>query len=97
MDTANRVKMKKKWNIVFWHSIALQTNLANLVPLTVLISTTGKLSSGGPKTTFTVNHEPQANFYEEFKGFVEVNLYNINKWWCILGCMSLDAVPYLIR
>ena len=43
-------------------------------------STAGKPSSRGPQTTFTVNHKPQSKFYEEFKGFVELTLYNINKW-----------------
>ena len=27
---------------------------------------------------------------------MEVALYDINKWGCVLGWMSLDAVPYLI-
>ena len=48
-------------------------------PVSALISTVGKPSSCGPQT-FTVNHKPQSKFYEEFKGFVEVTLYNINKW-----------------
>ena len=61
-------------------SILFQSNLANLQPVAALISTVGKRSSCGPQTTFTVNHKPQSNFYEEFKGFVEVTLYNINKW-----------------
>ena len=54
-------------------------------------------SSDEPKTTFTVNHKPHSNLYEEFKGFVEVTLYDINKWGCTLGWVSLDEVPYLIR
>ena len=78
-------------------SILLQPNLANLQPVTALISTAGEPSSSGPQTTFTVNHKPQSNLYEKFKGFVEVILYNINKWGCTLGWRSLDAVPYLIR
>ena len=65
---------------MFWCSILFQPNLANLQPVAALISTVGKPSSYGPKTTFTVNHKPQYHFYEEFKGFVEVTLYNINKW-----------------
>ena len=55
-----------------------------LQPVTALISTAGEPASGGPKTTFTVNHKPQSNLYEKFKGFVEVTLYNINKWGCTL-------------
>ena len=78
-------------------SILFQPNLANLQPVTALISTAGKPSSGGPQTTFTVNHKPQSNLYEKFKGFVEVTLYNINKRGCTLYWRSLDAVPYLIR
>ena len=65
---------------MFWCSILFQPNLANLQPVAALISTVGKPSSGGPQTTFTVNHKPQSKFYEDFKGFVEVTLYNINKW-----------------
>ena len=61
-------------------SILFQPNLANLQPVTALITTAGKPSSGGPQTTFTVNHKPQSNLYEKFKGFVEVTLYNIKKW-----------------
>ena len=62
-------------------SILFQPTLANLQPVTVLISTARKPSPGGPQTTFTVNHKPQSNLYEKFKGFVEeVTLYNINKW-----------------
>ena len=51
----------------------------------------------GPQMTkFTVNHQPQSTiFYEVFKGFAEVVLYNINKRECNAGGMSLDAVPYL--
>ena len=78
-------------------SISFQPILANLQPVTALISTTGEPASGGPKTTFTVNHKPQSNLYEKFKGFVEVTLYNINEWGCTLCWRSLDAVPYLIR
>ena len=65
---------------VIWCSILFQPNLANLQPVDALISTVGKPSSWGPQTTSTVNHKPQSKFYEEFKGFVEVTLYNINKW-----------------
>ena len=65
---------------MFWCSILFQHNLANLQPVAALISTVGKPSSRGPQTKFTVNHKPQSKFYEEFKGFVEVPLYNINKW-----------------
>ena len=89
--------MNKYCKIVFWCSILFQLNLINLQSLAALISTTGKTSSGEPQTTFTVNHKPQYNLYEAFKGFVEVTLYSINKWGCSLGWMSLDAVPYLIR
>ena len=64
----------------FWCSILFQLNLANLQPVAALISTVGKPSSGGPQTTFTVNHKPQSKSYEEFKGFVEMTLYNSNKW-----------------
>ena len=65
----------------------ISANLANLQPVAALISTVGKPSSGGPQKTFTVNHKPQSNFYEEFKGFVEVILYNINKWKLVwVGC-----------
>ena len=78
-------------------SISFQPNLANLQPVTALISTTGEPASGGPQTTFTVNHKPQSNLYEKFKRFVEVTLYNINKWGCTLCWRSLDVVPYLIR
>ena len=63
---------------MLWCSILFQPNLANLQPVAALISTVGKPSSCGPQKTFTVNHKPQANFYEEFKGFVEVTLCNIN-------------------
>ena len=91
VDTRNRINMKKYRKKVFWCSVLFQSNLANLQPVTPQISTAGKLSSGGQQTTFTVNHEPQSNLYEEFKGFVEVTLYNINKWGCTLGWMSLDA------
>ena len=55
-----------------------QPNLVNLQPVTAPISTAGKPSSSGTKTTFTVNHKPQSNLYEEFKGFVEGTLHNIN-------------------
>ena len=72
---------------VFWCSILLQPNLANLQPVTAFISTAGKPLSGEAKKTFTVNHTPQSNLYEKFKGFVEVTLYNINKWGCTLGWM----------
>ena len=65
--------------------------------MTALISTAGEPSSGGPQTTFTVNHKPQSNLNEKFKGFVEVTLYNINKGGCTLCWRSLDAVRYLIR
>ena len=78
-------------------SISFQPNLANLQPVTALISIAGEPASGGPKTTFTVNRKPQSNLYEKFKGFVEVTLYNINKWGCTLCWGSLDVVPYLIR
>ena len=78
-------------------STLFQSNLANLQPVTALISTAGEPASGGQKTTFTGNHKPQSNLYEKFKGFVEVTLYNLNKWGLILCWMSLDAVPYLIR
>ena len=64
---------------MFWCSILFQPNLANLQPEAAFISTVGKPSSPGPQATFTVNHKPQSNFYEEFKGIVEVTLYNINK------------------
>ena len=65
----------------------IQLNLANLQPVAALISTVGKPSTGGPQTTFTVNHKPQSNFYEELKGFVEMTLYNINKWDVVwVGC-----------
>ena len=75
------VKMKKKiLENVFWCSILFQPNLANFQPQAARISTVGKPSSHGPQTTFTDNHKPQSNFYEEFKGFLEVTLYNINKW-----------------
>ena len=73
-------KNVKKMEKVFWCSILFQPNLANLQPVAALIGTVGKPSSCGPQKTFTVNHKPQSNFYEEFKGFVEVTLYNINKW-----------------
>ena len=73
----NENNIRKK---VFWCSILFQPNLANLQPVAALTSTVGKPSSCGSQATFTVNHKPQSNFYEEFKGFVEVNLYNINKW-----------------
>ena len=59
-------------------------NLANLQPVTALISTAG-------------NHKPPFNLYGEFKGFVDVTLYTMNKWGCILGWISLDEVPYLVR
>ena len=65
---------------MFWCSILFQPNLANLQPVAVLISTVGKPSSYGPQTALNVNHKPQFDFYEEFKGFVEVTLYDINKW-----------------
>ena len=81
---------------MFWCSILFQPNLANLQPVTALINTRKK-SADGPKTSFTVSHKPLSNLYEQFKGFVEVTLYNINKWGSILGWMSLDTVPYLIR
>ena len=61
---------------MFWCSILFQPNLANLQPVAALINTVGKPSSRGPQTAFTVNHKPQSKFYEEFKGFVEVPLYN---------------------
>ena len=76
VDTRNRVKMKKNWKKLFWCSILLQPNLQAVA---ALISTVGKPPSCGPQTTFTVNHKPQSSFSEEFKGFVEVTLYNINK------------------
>ena len=76
--------MKKILEKVFWCSILFQPNLANLQPVAALISTVGKPSSCGP---FTVNHKPQSSFYEEFKGFVEVTLYDINKWDVVwVGC-----------
>ena len=79
--------MNKILEKVFWCSILCQPNLANLQPVAVLISTVGKPSSCVPQTTFTVNHKLQSNFYEEFKGFVEVTLYNINKCDVVwVGC-----------
>ena len=77
--------MKKK-NILENSVLVLdsfQPNFANLQPVTALIGTAGKPSSGGPQTTFIVNHRPQSNLYE-FKGFVEVILYDINKTGCTL-------------
>ena len=72
---------------VSWSSILFQLNLANLQPVAALINTVGKPSSCGPQTTSTVNHKPQSNFYDEFKGFVEVTLYDINKWDVVwVGC-----------
>ena len=72
---------------MFWCSILFQLNMVNLQPVAALIGTVEKPSSGGPRTTFTVNHKPQSNFYEEFKGFVDVTLYNINKWDVVwVGC-----------
>ena len=59
---------------MFWCSILFQPNLANLQPVAALISTVGKPSSRGPPTTFTVNHKPQSNLYEEFKVFVKMTL-----------------------
>ena len=77
---------------MIWCSILFQPNLANLQLAAVLISTVGKPSSGEPQTTFTVNHKPQSKFYEEFKGFVEVTLYNINKWDVVLvGCHKVQG------
>ena len=85
VDTRNRVKMKKILEKRVWCSILFQPNLANSKPVDALISTVGKPSSCRPQTTFTVNHKPQ--FYEKFKGFVEVTLYNINKWGVVwVGC-----------
>ena len=72
---------------MFWRSILFQPNLDNLQPGAALISIVGKPSSCGPQTTFTVNHKLQSIFCEEFKGFVEVTLYNINKWDVVwIGC-----------
>ena len=65
---------------MLWCSILFQPNLANLQSVAARISTLEQPSSHGPQTTFTVNHKPQSIFCEEFKGFVEVTLYNINKW-----------------
>ena len=80
-------KTEKIWKKVLWCSILFQPNLANLQPVAALISTVGKPPSCGPQTTFTVNHRTQSIFYEEFKGFVEVTLYNINKWDVVwVGC-----------
>ena len=81
---------------MIWCSILFSPVLVNSQPVTALISTAGKPSSGGPQAKFTVTHKPQSNLDEGFKGFVEVTLYNINKWGCVLGWMSLDAVPYLV-
>ena len=66
------VKMTKILEKGFCCSILFQPNFANLLPVTAIISTAGKLSSGGPQTTFTVNHKPQSNLYDEFKWLVEV-------------------------
>ena len=66
-------------HLVFWYSILFQPNLANLQLVAELISTVEKTSSCGPQTPFTANHKPQSKFYEEFKGFGEVTLYNTNK------------------
>ena len=69
---------------MFWCSILFQLNLANSQPVAALLSTVGKPLSGGPQN---VNHKPQYKFYEEFKGFVELTLYNINKWDVVwVGC-----------
>ena len=98
VDIRNGVEITKNFGIkCSGVSILFQPNLADLQPVTALISTAGKPSSGGPQTTFTVNHKPQSNLYEKFKRFVEVTLYNINKWGWTLCWGSLDAVPYLIR
>ena len=75
---------EKKSEKVFLCSILFQPKLANLQPVAALISTVGKPSSCGPQASFIVNHKPQSEFYEEFKGFVEVTLYNINKWDVVL-------------
>ena len=77
---------------MFWCSILFQFNLANLQPDAALISTVGKPSYCGPPTTFTVEYKPQSNFYEEFKGFLEVTLYNINKWDVVwVGCHLMQC------
>ena len=44
-------------------SISFQPHLANLQPVTALISTAWEPASSGPKTTFTVNHKLQPNLY----------------------------------
>ena len=78
--------MKKILEKVFWFSIIFyylfQPNLVNLQPVTALISTVGKLLSRGPQTTFTVDPKPQSNLHE-FKGFVKVTWYDINKWGAV--------------
>ena len=98
VNTGNRVKITKILEkCVLASRYCFSPTWPVLQPVSTLISTAGKPSSGGPQTTFTVNHKPQSNLYEEFKGFVEVTLYNINKWGCTLGWRSLDTVPCLIR
>ena len=68
---------------VFWCSILFQHNLANLQPLTALISTAGKPTFGGPQTTFTVKHNPI------FMGSSK----DLWKWPCMIYHTSPHVIP----
>ena len=62
--------MTKILEKVIWYSILLQPMYNQWLH---------SLAQQGPYKTFTVNQKPQFNLYENFKGFVNVTLYNINK------------------
>ena len=69
----------------------ISAQLGQFTTSAALINTVGKPSSYGPQTTFTVNHKPQAIFYVDFKGFVEVTLYDSTKWDVVwVGCHQMQ-------
>ena len=78
-------------------SISFQPNLANLQPVTALISTAEEPAYGGPKTTFTVNHKPQSNLYDlwevqricgsDLVWYQQVGMYSVLE---VIRCSSLS-------
>ena len=56
--TKNRLKHEKILEKGVLVLDFISTELGHLQPVAALISTAGEPSSGGPQTTFTVNHKP---------------------------------------
>ena len=83
-------KKLKSWEKVFWLSILFQPNLANLQPVATVIST-GNMDKW-EHSLLTTNH----NLYEEYKGFVQVALFNASPpsvaYMCQWTGWALDQV-----